>query len=114
MILLVDDDLEILSTYTTLLEMSDFKVIACSSPLDAIKKFSLHKQQISTVITDFRMPEIDGLQLIETLQKEKSHLNAILCSGLMPDLVPTHITAIRKPIDLNFLLSAIERELSYQ
>ena len=114
MLLLVDDDREILSSYTALLQMSGYDVISCSSPLEAIEIFSQHKQQITTLITDFRMPEMDGLQLIKTLRKEKPNLNTILCSGYMPDQVPEHITTINKPINIDFLFSAIERELTYE
>ncbi len=67
-ILVVDDDLESRMTYSEFLSDSGYTVIAQpdgASALSAVHEVS----NIDLVITDYRMPDMSGLDLIKNLRK---------------------------------------------
>ncbi len=67
-ILVVDDDPESRMTYSEILSDSGYTVIARSdgtSALSAVREVS----SIDLVITDYRMPDMSGLDLIKNLRK---------------------------------------------
>lgn len=74
-ILLVDDDTSILNLTKQILLDNNLKVMATSSPLDAIKIAQNHSFDIALV--DFRMPEMTGAELSVELKKIHPNLPVI-------------------------------------
>jgi len=62
-VLLVDDDMAILSLYSTVLQMAGFNVIAKSSAIDALDTIE-SDQDIDLVVTDILMAQMDGWQFL--------------------------------------------------
>ncbi|MDX8388340.1 MAG: response regulator [Ghiorsea sp.] len=108
MILLVDDEGEILTTLSEILLAHDYTVIACSSAHDALEVFTSKRHNISTVITDFLMPEMNGVELIRAIHQENPLINAILCSGLPPENIGVNnVIAMHKPINIQELIEQL-------
>lgn len=77
-ILCVDDEQDILdSLYDTFMER--FEVRIASSGEDALKIFST--ENISIVITDQRMPGMQGTELLARIHEQKPHCKTILLTG---------------------------------
>lgn len=74
-VLLVDDDTSILQLTEQILLDNDLKVIATSSPIDAIK--IAKEQSFDIALVDFRMPEMTGGQLCIELKKIHPNLPVI-------------------------------------
>jgi len=76
-----------------------------------------NRTEIGCVITDFRMDEIDGLELLTQLKKEKSLLPVILVSAYatVPEAVQIMqhgaLTLIQKPYSEQQILEAVEKAL---
>jgi two-component system, OmpR family, response regulator CpxR len=75
-ILIVDDNEADLSVTKFLLEMHAYRVFATVDPAEAVTLFSAHT--IDLVLTDFLMPDLDGLQLVARLKEIASYVPMIV------------------------------------
>lgn len=71
-ILIVDDDPNILELLQESLEDLSFKVLRASNGVEALKV--VRTETVDCLITDISMPEMDGPELIRTLQQEGRHI----------------------------------------
>ncbi len=78
-ILVVDDDLHLLELLVETLESFDYQVTAAHSGPEALEK--LAGRSYDLVITDIRMPGMDGIELLNEVRKRYSGLPVLLISG---------------------------------
>lgn len=78
-ICVVDDHEEIRNALVEMLELADYTVAAFSNAQAALLTLSEHWQGI--VISDIRMPEMDGFELLAALQALDADLPVILITG---------------------------------
>ena len=78
-IMLVDDELDILKSLKRTLKIKNYDVITVSDPSEAL--ILAEQTPPSVVITDFRMPKINGQQLIEALKKIEPNIQCMVLSG---------------------------------
>ena len=114
-ILIVDDDADILKLLEMRLTASGYPVIAASSAQQALTLFGMHP--IALVISDLRMPEMDGFALFEAIHRLDSTIPFILLTahGSIPDAV--HATQqgvfsfLTKPFESKALLEQVAQAL---
>jgi len=88
-------------------------IIFADDGVDGYKKFL--KNKIDLIITDYNMPNEDGLAMVEKIRKKDTNIPIILISALDDLEVATRalnldINAfVKKPIDKDELLNAIEK-----
>lgn len=68
-ILFVDDELINLFVLEKRFE-SDYHVLTAQSGQEALQKINEHRDSLSAIISDLRMPEMSGLELIQKLKAE--------------------------------------------
>lgn len=118
-LLIIDDDTLVRQSIATYLQDSGFDVYEATSGADGLK--SVQENNPELVITDLRMPDIDGLQVLHQLHEQKPDLPVIVISGagVMTDVV----TALRlgardyliKPIlDMEMLVHSVRKALESQ
>ncbi|HEY9873340.1 MAG TPA: response regulator, partial [Candidatus Obscuribacterales bacterium] len=78
----VDDEQPIRDITKMSLEKYDYKVITAKDGIDAVALYAQHRQEISLVVTNIFMPEMDGLTTIRTLQKMNPNVKIVGVSGL--------------------------------
>jgi len=78
-ILCVDDNEQSLSIRKILLETRGYRVVACTTALDALAVFK--NGGVDLLLTDLLMPEMDGSRLIEEIKALSPQTPAILISG---------------------------------
>ena len=78
-ILVVDDEPKIGEYLSRALRVKDYNVRATSHGTEALNL--LRKENIDLVITDLRMPEINGLELLKMIKKESPPVGVIVMSG---------------------------------
>jgi sigma-B regulation protein RsbU (phosphoserine phosphatase) len=115
-LLIIDDDTLVRQSIATYLEDSGFQVLEAAS--GAVGMRLVQEQIPELVITDLRMPDLDGLQVLQKLHEQKPDLPVIVISGagVMSDVV----TALRlgardyliKPIiDMEVLVHSVRKAL---
>jgi CheY-like chemotaxis protein len=83
-ILLVDDNHNGLHARKQVLEELGYRIVITSSGHDALEQFA--KQKFDLVVTDYKMPRMDGQELIARLRKQAPDLPVILISGFVDSL----------------------------
>ena len=86
-ILIVDDNSLGLAARRSVLEELGHKVVTCSAPHDGLELCG--KQRFDVVVTDYKMPKMNGVEFISRLRKQHSTLSVILISGFTDTLPKT-------------------------
>ena len=79
-ILLVDDNANGLAARKSVLEELGYSIVTCASGADALEQFE-SRDPFDLVVTDYKMPRMDGLELIGRLRKHTPGLPIVLISG---------------------------------
>ncbi len=83
-ILLVDDNANGLKARKMVLEEMGYKIVTATHGRDALEQFTPHAFDV--VVTDYKMPYIDGIELIAALRKREPELRIVLISGFADTL----------------------------
>src|SRR5579862_8071203 len=83
-ILLVDDNANGLAARKSVLEELGYRIVTCTSGADALEQFAHHKFDL--VVTDYKMPRMDGLELIGRLRDLAPDIPIILVSGYVDSM----------------------------
>lgn len=113
-ILLVEDDREIRTLLAEILEDHGHFCVQAEDGL-AAKEILLQGTSFQLLITDFRMPRMDGAQLLLWCREQKIHFPAIFISANTElldreKMVLSDCCAafLRKPIGIDQLIEAVE------
>jgi DNA-binding NtrC family response regulator len=80
-ILVVDDQETILSSVSAFLNAGKYNVITANSGELALQKSKDYKGDIHLLLTDFQMPEMDGIQLATAMCVDRPQLKVLMMSG---------------------------------
>lgn len=79
-VMIVDDEMMVTQTLKSLLELeTDYEVLAHESPSEALRV--LQTQPADLVISDFLMPDMDGLQFLSQVKRMHPDIPLILLTG---------------------------------
>lgn len=112
-ILVVDDEAIACHRLRTALEKSGYAVEICENGLLAIAR--LQQKQFDVVVTDIRMDDVDGIQVLDAVQRSQPATKTILISGYATVEVAREALAkgafdfIAKPFQPKDLRAIIER-----
>jgi len=113
-ILVVDDNPAMADTLADILEVKGFSVHAAASGAEALK--ILREQPVDILLTDVKMPEMNGLELYRETRKLYPRLITIFMTAYAADeLIQQGMaegvkTVLTKPVDINFLLLLFSAE----
>ncbi|MBN2657423.1 MAG: response regulator [Spirochaetales bacterium] len=117
-ILLVDDHRDITELLKIMLVNSGLSVQSFNSSEKALEMFSSNPDLFTLIIADLYMPDINGLDLLKEIKKERKDLPAIMITGHDEDLTEREKRelnireVIHKPILRNTLINAVRRCLT--
>ncbi len=115
-ILVIDDEQEMLVSYQKILTRAGYQIETCQSAEEALVK--LHENhKFSLVISDLKMPGMDGMDFLTVLKEKHPHLPIIMVTGF--GTVEIGIEAVKKgafdflekPFSSKKLLSSIQEAL---
>ncbi len=78
---LVDDEEDLLDIYSEKFESAGFKTVSFADPLEVLKKLDLYTPDL--ILSDFKMPQLNGLELLEKVRVKNQSLPFIMCSGFL-------------------------------
>src|SRR5690606_36382101 len=118
-LLIIDDDPLERQSIATYLQDSGFEVVEAASGASGL--VAIQEQAPELVITDLRMPDLDGLQVLQQLHEQRPDLPVIVISGA--GVMTVVVTALRlgardyliKPIlDMEMLVHSVRKALESQ
>ena len=81
-ILLVDDEKMLADVTGMSIKRMGYETVIKTDPEDALKTFEAEPDKFDLVITDKNMPKMNGLELINEIQKIRPEIPILLCTGL--------------------------------
>ncbi len=117
-ILLVDDNRNGLLARKSVLEEHGYQVTAYSSPHDALAEFC--EQTYDLVVTDYRMPRMNGAQLIAEIRVITPKVPIVLISGVVDVLgldektTGANVVIPKSATEVTHLIRAVNRLLNAQ
>jgi CheY-like chemotaxis protein len=113
-IMTVDDESSVRRVIRTVLERDGFTVLEASSGPEAIE-LAKHEPQIAMVLSDMRMPGMDGNALAHQLRALRPNVPLIFVSAFDSDVDECfrHCPTLPKPFNGKQLLARVRSQLSY-
>ena len=116
-ILIVDDDTALLQALPQALSlrMKGVRVDTCDSALSAIER--IQRNDYDAIVSDIKMPGMDGLALLEKIQELRPHTPTLLITGhgdhnlAIQALRGGAYDFIQKPIDRDYFVAALHRAI---
>ncbi len=106
-ILVVDDEIAVLSMMQQWLKKMGYRVITRADSLDALETFKREPTKYDLILTDYTMPDLQGNELAEKLGDIRADVPVILMTGLNqpPDFTTSRYAKLRKVVHkpLNFV-----------
>ncbi len=116
-VLVVEDEMAILKLAERILSHCNYKVLLANSPLEALEVAQSHSGEISLLITDVVMPEMNGRELANRLKKLCPGIKCLFMSGY-PAKVIAHrgvlgedVQFIQKPFSTKSLAAKVRETL---
>ncbi len=108
-ILITDDNRDAVAVLSTFLEVSGYGTVCAYSAPEALEALDANPG-IACVISDVRMPDLDGFDFLRVVKHRFPKLKVVLVTGheiTNDDVVPAGATILRKPVDLARLLEIV-------
>ncbi len=118
-ILLVDDEPMILKMLFTFLTTQDYHVVCANGAQAAISVIEQHQYPFDLMITDVRMPEMDGISLMVAVRQLLPSIPVVLMTGytdfevVVEGLKQHAFDLLFKPIDFGQLNWCISKALAF-
>jgi DNA-binding NtrC family response regulator len=118
-ILIVDDQYDIVDILQIVLRKEGFRVHGFTDPALALDFFKADPKKFALVITDMRMPGMNGIELVSKIKEIKQDMQAILISAFERDTIDDEINrhnvkiaeVVQKPFSLNSLAKIVKNIL---
>ena len=115
-ILLVDDEKDILDLFSEYLTSNGFNTISFDNPINALKYYYQNPNNCSLVITDYKMPQMSGIDLIKKIKEKDTDykMKNIIISAFIKDNLPydkSYITMIDKILEKPVYLDRLKNEV---
>jgi DNA-binding response OmpR family regulator len=113
-VLLAEDEPLLRNLVQAVLSQAGHAVIAAADGEEALELSRSYSGRIDLVVSDVTMPRMDGLQLTEHIQRERTETAVLLMSGFFQGPVPSHTALIQKPFTPRKLASRVNELLGIE
>ena len=117
-ILIVDDDPEICETLSDILDEEGYDVVTANDGQEALEK--IRQDSFNLVITDIKMPIMDGMALLKEIEKSHANIEVIVITSYGNEGQQVEATRLgayeylNKPLKVDQLKNIIARALQMQ
>jgi PAS domain S-box-containing protein len=122
-ILVIDDEELVLNATVRVLHRMGYEIVSFTQPSDALKEFEEYPGAYDAIVTDFRMPGMNGLELSERLMALRHDIPILLTSAFTVEIDKARVEQIgiarvlQKPLsaeELGLWLAAVIPEVPNQ
>ena len=115
-VMVVDDEEELAHLFMELLKGSGYNTVAFTDPLLALEHFRSDPEQYSFILSDLRMPGMNGIELAKRIRDYNSRVKILLITAFYDienqnndaDLKEANISnVLKKPIKLTELRTQV-------
>jgi response regulator RpfG family c-di-GMP phosphodiesterase len=113
---LVDDEKDVLDLFSEYLKSNGYNIISFDNPVKALEYFYENTNNCSVVITDYRMPQMSGLDFINKIREIDTNckIKTIIISAYIKDNIPydkSYIMKIDKILEKPVYLDRLKIEI---
>jgi DNA-binding response OmpR family regulator len=116
-VIVVDDEPDLATLFCDGLQSAGFKTKAFDDPEAAIEYISTHDSQVGLVITDWKMPKMNGLELTKIVSEIDDKIKVMVMSAY--ELEEDQLREVniddymRKPVHIAKLIEIVKMQLSH-
>ena len=116
-ILVVDDDEQVAEMYKEILTTVGYGATITTSPEECLASLAQGPDSFDLLLTDMRMPGMDGAELSRKIRESHPHLPIIICSGYHDAIKTQQLEELKidklltKPVDQKEFLNSIQQSL---
>ena len=108
--MVLDDELELVNLIKTGLQKNGYNVFAFTDPPLALEHFKINSSKYDIVISDLRMPSMNGIEFLENVKGIRSDIKIFLMTAFEIDDLKSQIESLK--IDKFFVKPFSIRELN--
>jgi len=86
MLLIVDDDSDIASLIRTSLDKAGLIAYSFTDPIMALEEFKSHYYNYDLLLSDIKMPTMNGYELVQQVKKIKPNVKVLFMSAFVIDV----------------------------
>ena len=114
-IAVIDNDNDIISLFKEALEMSGYNVTAFTDPIKAFNHIKQQPKEYELVLSDYKMPSMNGLELCIKLIEFNPMIKVILMTAFINfEFDIPNFTCLIKPISIARLLQTVKDSLAQE
>ena len=111
-IAIIDDEVDLVNLFQEALESDGYKVCAFIDPIQALNTVEKKIQEYGLILSDYRMPKLNGYELCTKLIQLNPNLEVILMSAYDSlECDTSKYTLIKKPVLIAQLLQIVRDNL---
>ncbi|HET7642991.1 MAG TPA: response regulator [Nitrososphaeraceae archaeon] len=112
-IAIIDEEADLVNLFSEALKLNHFKVCGFTNPLEALNHIEKNPEQYGLVISDFKMPVMNGNELCTKLININPNFKVILMSAYADvKYDKERFLFVNKPIPIAQLLGLVKEQLS--
>ena len=117
---IVDDEPDITTLFKDALNnISNIRIFTFTDPIIALEHFTINKHDYALIISDLRMPRLDGMELVKRVKCMNRYTRTMLMTAFDVDDVMFRNYSkkqiinrfLQKPIPLKYLRAKVNEEL---
>lgn len=116
-VLLVEDEEVVLNLGKAMLEKLGYRVLTAATPREALRLAKMHAGEIQLLITDVIMPEMNGRDLVRSINSVQPGIRSLYISGYTADVIVHRgildegVHFLQKPFSLKDLAEKVRSAL---
>lgn len=120
LVAIVDDELDIVNLFRDALsKINELSIFTFTDPMVALEHIRMNKSNYAVVISDLRMPDMNGMDLIYNIKKENPLVRTLLMTAfevndkVFEQYVKNNIIDgfLQKPLKLKDLESEVQKQI---
>ncbi len=110
---MVEDDQGVLDLVASILRANTYVVYGAGCARDALTICKYHPEPIDLLLTDLKLPDLNGLELARQIAALRPGIRCLFMSGYLvdPESIPEN-RFLEKPFSIEVLMHAVESALA--